>query len=147
MSTRTIDVLLVEDSAADIRLTQEAFRESDVRTRLHVVTDGAAALAFLRNESPFEAAPRPDLVLLDLNLPKKHGRDVLRDIKEDPQLCAIPVVILTTSTDETEIRRSYELHANCYLVKPAAYDGFLRTVDSIRDFWLSLAELPGSYAR
>lgn len=142
MTMSEIQVLLVEDNAADIRLTQEAFREADIHNKIHIVTDGASALAFMRKQAPYKDAPLPDLVLLDLNLPRKHGTDVLREIKQDPALRRIPVVILTTSRDESDVRRSYDLHANCYLVKPTAYEGFLETVYSIRDFWLSRAELP-----
>ena len=140
--TKEIQVLLVEDSAADIRLTQEAFREAAIQNKVHIVKDGISALAFMRREAPYQNVPRPDLVLLDLNLPGKHGTEVLREIKEDPELRSIPVVVLTTSRDEGDVKRSYQLHANCYLVKPRAYDGFLQTVDSIRDFWLQRAELP-----
>ena len=141
-----IQVLLVEDGPADIRLTREAFREAEMGVTLHVATDGEAALAFLRKEPPHDGAPRPDLILLDLNLPKKHGMDVLVEIKEDPDLRSIPVVILTTSSSESDVLGSYERHANCYLVKPRAYEGFLETVDAIRDFWLRRARLPHRHA-
>jgi two-component system, chemotaxis family, response regulator Rcp1 len=137
-----IDVLLVEDSPGDVRLTQEAFKDAKVHINLHVVSDGAEAMAFLRREGQHASVPRPDLILLDLNLPKKDGREVLEEIKESPTLKSIPVVILTTSASEADILRSYRLHANCYITKPVGLDGFLKVVRSIDNFWLSVVKLP-----
>jgi two-component system, chemotaxis family, response regulator Rcp1 len=137
-----IDVLLVEDSVGDVRLTREAFKDAKVHIKLHVAADGAEAMAFLKREGPHADAPRPDLILLDLNLPKKDGREVLKEIKESPTLGIIPVVILTTSASEADILRTYQLHANCYITKPVDLDGFLTVVKSIDSFWLSIVKLP-----
>jgi chemotaxis family two-component system response regulator Rcp1 len=137
-----IDVLLVEDSVGDVRLTREAFKDAKVHINLHVVADGAEAMAFLKRAGPHADAPRPDLILLDLNLPKKDGREVLKEIKESPTLGIIPVVILTTSASEADILRTYQLHANCYITKPVDLDGFLKVVKSIDNFWLSIVKLP-----
>jgi two-component system, chemotaxis family, response regulator Rcp1 len=137
-----IEVLLVEDSPGDVRLTREAFKDAKVHIHLHVASDGAEAMAFLKREGGYVNVPRPDLILLDLNLPKKDGREVLAEIKESPTLKSIPVVILTTSSSETDILRSYRLHANCYITKPVSLDGFLQVVQSIDNFWLSVVKLP-----
>jgi CheY-like chemotaxis protein len=137
-----IEVLLVEDSPGDVRLTREAFKDAKVHINLHVATDGANAMAFLSREGEHANAPRPDLILLDLNLPKKDGREVLQEIKESPTLKSIPVVILTTSSSEADILKSYRLHANCYITKPVGLDGFLTVVKSIDNFWLSVVKLP-----
>jgi two-component system, chemotaxis family, response regulator Rcp1 len=137
-----IEVLLVEDSPGDVRLTREALKDAKVHINLHVASDGAEAMAFLGREGAHVHALRPDLILLDLNLPKKDGRQVLAEIKENPALKCIPVVILTTSASETDILRSYELHANCYITKPVDLDGFLKVVKSIDNFWLSVVKLP-----
>jgi two-component system, chemotaxis family, response regulator Rcp1 len=137
-----IQVLLVEDSPGDVRLTQEAFREAKVRINLHVASDGADAMAFLGHEGTHVDAPRPDLILLDLNLPKKDGREVLAEIKGNSTLQTIPVVILTTSESETDILKSYMLHANCYITKPVSLEGFLKVVKSIDNFWLSVVKFP-----
>ena len=137
-----LQVLLVEDSAGDVRLTQEAFREANRRIVLHVASDGVEAMAFLRREGPHRHAPRPDLILLDLNLPRMDGREVLAHIKGDSGLMTIPVVILTTSDAEADIVNSYELHANCYLSKPVQLAAFELLVKSINDFWLTTAKLP-----
>jgi chemotaxis family two-component system response regulator Rcp1 len=137
-----IDVLLVEDSPGDIRLTREAFKDAKVHISLHIAMDGIEAMAFLTHEGKHAAAPRPDLILLDLNLPKKDGREVLAEIKESPTLKTIPVVILTTSAFEMDILRSYENHANCYITKPVGLEGFLTIVKSIDGFWLSVVKLP-----
>ena len=137
-----IQVLLVEDSPGDVRLTREAFKDAKVYITLHVASDGEKAMAFLKREGEYANAPRPDLILLDLNLPKKDGREVLDEIKGSPTLKSIPVVILTTSSSETDILRSYQLHANCYITKPVALDGFLKVVNSIDNFWLSVVKLP-----
>lgn len=137
-----IDILLVEDNAADIRLTQEALKESKLRNNLYVVRDGMEAMAFLRREGRYEDAVRPDLILLDLNLPKKNGREVLEDVKSDEDLSTIPVVILTVSGAEEDIIKTYRLHANCYITKPIDLDQFMRVVKSIEDFWLTIVKLP-----
>jgi CheY-like chemotaxis protein len=141
-SAELIDVLLVEDSVGDVRLTREAFKDAKVHINLHVAADGAEAMAFLKRAGPHTAAPRPDLILLDLNLPKKDGREVLKEIKESPTLGIIPVVILTTSASEADILRTYQLHANCYITKPVDLEGFLTVVKSIDSFWLSIVKLP-----
>jgi chemotaxis family two-component system response regulator Rcp1 len=137
-----IEVLLVEDSPGDVRLTKEAFRNANPSIHLHVATDGVEALAFLRHEAPHGQAPRPDLILLDLNLPKMDGREVLAHIKADDSLKRIPTVVLTTSDAEADIVKCYELHANCYLKKPVQLDAFELLVKSINDFWLTKAKLP-----
>lgn len=137
-----VEVLLIEDSEADVRLTIEALKEAKVRNRLAVAEDGVDAMARLRNEGPYQNAPRPDLILLDLNLPRKDGRQVLKEIKEDPELRRIPVVILTTSKAEEDVVRAYDLHANCYITKPVDFTQFMNVVRSIKDFWLSIVKLP-----
>jgi chemotaxis family two-component system response regulator Rcp1 len=137
-----IEVLLVEDSPGDVRLTQEAFRDANKAIHLHVAADGVEAMAFLRQQGPHAHAPRPELILLDLNLPKMDGREVLALIKEDPNLKTIPTVILTTSEAEADIVKSYQLQANCYLSKPVQLDAFEALVISINDFWLTKVKLP-----
>lgn len=137
-----IDILLVEDNPGDVRLTMEAFKEAKVRNVLYVVGDGEQALSFLRQEGEFTDKPRPDLILLDLNLPKKDGREVLAEIKSDENLKRIPVVILTTSSAEEDILRTYNLHANCYITKPVDLDQFVKVVKSIENFWLTIVKLP-----
>ena len=137
-----IEILLVEDNPADVRLTQEALREGKVKNSLNVARDGAEALAFLRREGPYSGAPRPDLILLDLNLPKKDGREVLAEIKADDELKMIPVVVLTTSSAELDILKSYSLHANCYITKPVDLEQFVTVVKAIDDFWLTVVRLP-----
>jgi CheY-like chemotaxis protein len=137
-----IEVLLVEDSPGDVRLTQEAFREANPSIRLHVAADGVEAMAFLHREGPNLHAPRPDFILLDLNLPRMDGREVLARIKMDDGLKTIPTIVLTTSEAEVDILRSYELQANCYLSKPVQLDAFEAVVKSINDFWLRRAKLP-----
>jgi CheY-like chemotaxis protein len=139
---RPIEILLVEDNPGDVRLTQEALREGKVWNSLSVVNDGVAAIKFLRREESYGSAPRPDIVLLDLNLPKKDGRQVLEEIKLDPDLRRIPVVILTTSKAEEDVLRSYNLHANCYITKPVDLEQFMGVVASIEDFWLCIVKLP-----
>jgi CheY-like chemotaxis protein len=139
---RPLEVLLVEDSPGDVRLTQEAFREANGAIHLHVASDGVEAMAFLRRQGPHFAAPRPHLILLDLNLPKMGGREVLAHIKEDEELKTIPTVILTTSEAESDIVSSYQLQANCYLTKPVQLDEFEVIVKSINDFWLTKVRLP-----
>ena len=137
-----IEVLLVEDSPGDVRLTREAFKDAKVHINLHVAPDGAEAMDFLNRQGKHSNVPRPDLILLDLNLPKKDGREVLEEIKQSPRLKSIPVVILTTSASDADILRSYRLHANCYITKPVGLDGFLQIVHSIDNFWLSVVKLP-----
>lgn len=139
---KPLEVLLVEDSPGDVRLTQEAFREANRSVRLHVACDGVEAMAFLRRQGVHAHAPRPDLVLLDLNLPRMDGRRVLALIKEDAELRLIPTVILTTSAAEADITRSYQLSANCYLCKPVQLEAFETLVKSINDFWLTKVKLP-----
>lgn len=139
---RPVEILLVEDNAADVRLTIEALREGKVRNNLSVVRDGVEALQFLRREGPYAEASRPDLVLLDLNLPRKDGREVLSEIKKDDALKQIPVVVLTTSSAEADILRSYSLHANCFITKPVDLDQFVSVVKSIDEFWLTVVKLP-----
>jgi chemotaxis family two-component system response regulator Rcp1 len=137
-----IEVLLVEDSPGDVRLTREAFKDAKVLINLNVASDGVEAMAFLNREGNNANAPRPDLILLDLNLPKKDGREVLAELKESPALKSIPVVILTTSASEADIHGSYQHHANCYITKPVDLDGFLKVVRSIDSFWLTVVKLP-----
>ncbi len=137
-----IEVLLVEDSPGDVRLTQEAFRDANLSIHLHVAPDGVEAMAFLKREGAHVSAPRPDIILLDLNLPKMDGREVLAHIKEDASLKSIPTVILTTSDAEADIVKSYQLQANCYLSKPVQLEEFEGLVRSINDFWLTKVKLP-----
>ena len=137
-----IEVLLVEHSPGDVLLTPEAFKDAKVLINLYVALDGIEAVAFLKREGNHANAPRPDLILLDLNLPKKDGREVLAELKESPVLKSIPVVILTTSASEADIHGSYQHHANCYITKPVDLDGFLKVVKSIDSFWLSVVTLP-----
>lgn len=141
-NSNPIRVLLVEDNPGDIRLTQEAFRENKMLNSLSVVKDGVEAMEFLHQKGKYEAAPRPDLILLDLNLPKKDGREVLAEIKSHPSLKLIPVVILTTSDADQDILKSYELHANCYIKKPVDLEQFINVVRSIEDFWVAVVKLP-----
>lgn len=142
MYMESIEILLVEDNPGDVRLTQEALNDTKLKNNLHVVMDGAEAIAFLRNEGRYAEAPRPDIILLDLNLPKKDGREVLEDIKSDDRLKRIPVVILTTSEDEKDVLVSYNLHANCYITKPVDLNRFIDIVKSIENFWFSIVKLP-----
>lgn len=139
---KPIEILLVEDNPGDVRLTQEAFKEGKVRNSLSVAEDGLEALAFLRREGKYAGAPRPDLILLDLNLPRMDGRTVLAQIKEDPNTKSIPVIILTTSKTEEDIIRTYNLHANCFITKPVDLEQFIRVVRCIEDFWLTIVKLP-----
>jgi two-component system, chemotaxis family, response regulator Rcp1 len=136
------DILLVEDSPGDVRLTREALKDAKMHINLHVASDGIEAMAFLNREGECAKVPRPDLILLDLNLPRKDGRQVLEEIKENPALMTIPIVILTTSASEEDVLSSYQLHANCYISKPVDLDGFLKVVKSIDSFWLSIVKLP-----
>lgn len=139
---RPVEILLVEDNPGDVRLTQEVFKEGKVNNRLSVTWNGEEALAYLRQEGRFAAAPRPDMILLDLNLPRKGGREVLAEIKSDPRLKSIPVVILTTSEAEQDIVESYNQHANCYIVKPVDLDQFIGVVRTVEGFWLRVVKLP-----
>jgi len=140
--SQPVHVLLVEDNPADVRLTREVLADGKITNTLHVVADGEEAMAFLRHKGPFASAPRPDLILLDLNLPKKDGREVLAEVKSDPSLKLIPVVILTTSRSDRDILESYNLHANCYISKPVDLLQFMEVVRTIEDFWLSIVRLP-----
>ncbi len=137
-----IEVLLVEDNPGDVRLTREAFKDARLHINLRVASDGVEAMAFLHQGEGFADAVRPDLILLDLNLPKKSGREVLEEIKSSPSLRSIPVVVLTTSSSEADVLRSYQQHANCYISKPVSLEGFLTVVKSIDNFWLSVVKLP-----
>ena len=137
-----VEILLVEDNPGDVRLAREGLSECKIRNNLHVVDDGVKAMAFLRRQDEYARAPRPDLVLLDLNLPRKDGREVLREVKEDEKLRTIPVVVLTTSKADEDILKSYSLHANCYVTKPMGLEQFLDVVRSIEDFWFTIVKLP-----
>ena len=139
---KPIELLLVEDSEPDVNLTVEALHEAKVKNRLSVVEDGIEAMDFLHRRNGYEEAPRPDLIFLDLNLPRKDGRQVLSEIKSDPSLKRIPVVILTTSKGEEDVLRAYNLHANCYITKPVDFNRFLEVVKSIEQFWLTIVRLP-----
>lgn len=141
---RPANFLLVEDNPGDVRLTQEALKEHKVKNNLYVVADGEEAMAFLRKQGGYRDAPRPDIILLDLNLPKKDGREVLAEIKSDPGLKAIPVVIISSSEAERDIIKSYDLNANCYVTKPVNFDQFIKVVQSINEFWLTIVKLPGN---
>jgi len=142
-----IKILLVEDNPGDVRLTKEALKEGKLHVEMHDVPDGVEALAFLNQKGKYAKAPRPDLILLDLNLPKKDGREVLAEIKADKDLKRIPVVILTISKDEEDIMKSYNLHANCYITKPVDLKQFIKVVQSIEDFWLTIVKLPSNSAK
>ena len=143
---KAIEVLLVEDNPGDVRLTKEALKEGRLLNNVNVVGDGIEALSFLRRQDKYEQVVQPDLILLDLNLPKKDGREVLAEIKVDPNLRRIPVVILTTSSAEEDILKTYDLHANCYVTKPVDLDRFMGVVKSIEDFWVSVVKLPSDEA-
>ena len=139
---QVIDVLLIEDDQGDVLMTREAFEHYKIRNQLHVVSDGEQAVQFLRNEGPYADAPRPDLILLDLNLPRVDGRQVLLEVKSDPALRMIPVVVLTTSEAEEDILRSYELHANAYVTKPVDFDRFIEVIRKIDEFFVTVVKLP-----
>jgi CheY-like chemotaxis protein len=147
LDMRPIEVLLVEDDPADVLLTREAFEHNKVSNRLHVVNDGEDAMAFLYREGPYAKVPRPDLILLDLNLPRKDGMEVLAEVKADTDLRTIPVVVLTTSEAEEDILRSYNLHANAYVSKPVDFNQFIRVVRQIDDFFVTVVKLPKSGQR
>ena len=137
-----IEILLVEDNPGDVRLTQEALKEGKILNNLHMAKDGVEALSFLQRKGEHENAARPDLILLDLNLPKKDGREVLAEIKKDEELRGIPLVVLTTSRAEEDIIKTYDCHANCYITKPVDFDQFINVIKSIENFWLSVVKLP-----
>ncbi len=139
---RLVEILLVEDNPGDVRLTKEAMKEGKIRNNLSVASDGVEAMAFLRREGKYADAPRPDVVMLDLNLPKKDGRSVLKEIKEDPNLRRIPVVILTSSKADEDVLNSYDLHANCFVTKPGDLEQFIDVVRSVEGFWLQIVKLP-----
>lgn len=141
--SRPINLLLIEDNPGDVRLTQEAFKEGKLSYNMDVVMDGVEAIRFLRKQSPYDSAVTPDIILLDLNLPKKDGREVLAEIKNDNELRRIPVIILTTSNAEQDILKSYDLHVNCYINKPVDFDRFFDIIQKIEDFWFTTAILPG----
>jgi two-component system, chemotaxis family, response regulator Rcp1 len=140
--SQLVDILLVEDNPGDVRLTQEALKEGKLRNKLSVVSNGVEALSFLRQEGKYANEILPDLILLDLNLPKKDGREVLREVKNDPRLKRIPVVVLTTSNAESDIVKTYDLHANCFITKPVDLDQFFDVVRKIKDFWFTVVKLP-----
>lgn len=142
--SRPVNILLIEDNPGDVRLTQEAFKEGKLTYNMDVVMDGVEAVNFLRNKPPYIDVATPDIILLDLNLPKKDGREVLADIKQDPDLRRIPVIVLTTSNAEQDILMSYDLHVNCYINKPVDFDHFFDIIQKIEDFWLTTAILPGT---
>jgi chemotaxis family two-component system response regulator Rcp1 len=139
---KAIEILMVEDSPSDAQLTIEALHAAKIVNRLHHVEDGVEAMQFLRQEGPYADAPRPDLILLDLNLPRKDGREVLDELKQDSDLKVIPVVVLTTSRSEQDVLRSYQLHANCYITKPVDFTQFMEVVKAIENFWLTIVTLP-----
>jgi two-component system, chemotaxis family, response regulator Rcp1 len=142
LNSNAIEILLVEDSPADVRLTVEALKDAEVMNRLHVVGNGTKAMDFLRRRGSYAEAPRPHLILLDLNLPGKDGREVLQEVKTEPDLRRIPVVVLTTSQAEEDVLRSYDLHCNCYITKPLDFNEFIVAIRSIEQFWLSIVRLP-----
>ena len=141
MNTQFI-ILLVEDNPADVRLTQEALKNGKIQHEMYVARDGVEVISFLRRQDPFQKAPRPDLILLDLNLPRKDGREVLAEIKTDPDLMSIPVIILTTSQAEEDVLKTYDLHANGYIVKPVDLEQFFMVIRQIKEFWMSIVMLP-----
>ena len=140
--SKIIDILLIEDSSTDVLMIREALSEAKLLNKIHVAEDGVEALDFLHKRGKFASSPRPNLILLDLNLPRKNGREVLAEIKADEDLKRIPVVMLTTSSAEEDILKSYNLHANCYVVKPVEFDSFVKAVQSIQHFWFSIVALP-----
>ncbi len=142
IATKSVEILIVEDSKGDIGLIEEVFEDAKIGNILHIVEDGEEAIAFLRGEGQFSGSPRPDIILLDLNLPKKDGREVLEEVKSDDELKNIPVVVLTTSKAEEDVLRSYNLHANAYIAKPVDFDQFIRVIKSIENFWLEIVKLP-----
>lgn len=141
-TVKQVEILLVEDNEGDVGLVEEVFQEAKIRNNLHIAEDGEEAMLFLRKDRQFSDVPRPDIILLDLNLPLKDGREVLKEIKEDDDLKRIPVVVLTTSKAEEDILKSYDLHANSYISKPVDFDQFIKVIKSIEDFWLDVVKLP-----
>ncbi len=141
-SEKTVEILLAEDNPGDVMLTKKALEQGKLANNLHVVTDGVEALAFLNNDGEYADKPRPDLILLDLNMPRKDGQDVLKELQADDELCRIPVVVLTSSESEEDIARSYELNANAYLTKPVDFDGFIEIVNRMEEFWFKVVKLP-----
>ena len=139
---KPVEILLIEDNAGDVGLIEEVFEEAKIKNNIHVAEDGEEAVLYLRGKGKFSGSPRPDIIILDLNLPKKDGREVLREIKEDKYLHNIPVIVLTTSNAEKDILRAYELHANAYVTKPLDFDQFINVVGSIVNFWLGVVQLP-----
>jgi chemotaxis family two-component system response regulator Rcp1 len=144
---RAVEILLVEDNPGDARLTREALKEGKIQNNLHHARDGVEAMEFLRRNGAFAGVPTPDIILLDLNLPRKDGREVLAELKQDPQLRSIPVVVLTTSEAEQDILKTYELHANCYITKPVDLEKFIAIVRAIENFWLAVVKLPSAQGR
>ncbi|AKB78115.1 Two-component system response regulator [Methanosarcina horonobensis HB-1 = JCM 15518] len=142
IAAKPVEILLVEDGEGDVGLIEEVFEDAKIRNNLHVVADGEDAILFLRGEGQFSDAPRPDIILLDLNLPKKDGREILEEVKEDDDLKNIPIVVLTTSKAEEDILKSYNLHSNAYITKPVDFDQFIKVIKSIEDFWLEVVKLP-----
>jgi CheY-like chemotaxis protein len=141
-SDKTVEILLAEDNPGDVMLTKKALEQGKLANNLHVVTDGVEALEFLRRKGEYEDSPRPDLILLDLNMPRKDGQDVLKELKDDDELCRIPVVVLTSSESEEDIAKSYELNANAYLTKPVDFDGFIEIVNRLENFWFKVVKFP-----
>jgi CheY-like chemotaxis protein len=141
-ASQLVEILLVEDSPADVLITREAFEQARLVNTMHVVEDGVQAMQFLHREGEFASSLRPDLILLDLNLPRKNGREVLAEIKADPELRTIPVVVLTTSQAEQDILEAYDLHANCYIIKPVEFENFVKAMQSIQRFWFGVVTLP-----
>lgn len=137
-----VNILLVEDNPADARLIEEVFKDTNVNNRIHVAKDGVEAMDFLNKENEYSDAPKPDIILLDLNLPRKDGREVLREVKSDENLKSIPIVILTTSSAKEDVIKTYRNHANCYITKPVDFDQFLKVINAIEDFWLKVVRLP-----
>ena len=142
MTVQLMQILLVEDNAADVRLTKEALKDAKILNDLHVTRDGVEAMDFLQRRAPYEDAPRPDIVILDLNLPRKDGKEVLAELKGDPTLRSIPVAVLTTSEAEADVLDTYDLGANCFLTKPVDLDQFLKVVQAVEEFWLGMVRLP-----
>ncbi len=142
MMADSVNILLVEDNPADARLIKEVFKDTKIRNKLYVVKDGVDAMTFLNQKDEYADMPRPDVILLDLNLPRKDGREVLKELKEDNALKRVPIVILTTSSAEEDIIRTYNNHANCYITKPVDFDRFLKVINSIEEFWLNIVKLP-----